>query len=110
MIAYNWISTGPGGCDNHCVEHPCGKCATDCHSEEHHAQKIAAKDACKRGEHKRGIGNRCTWCAFDLTPEHECDEGGPVDIDLCTGCGEHAGFCSICELSNCCGTRPHVLD
>ena len=23
---YNWISTGPGGCDAHCIEHPCGKC------------------------------------------------------------------------------------
>lgn len=24
---YNWNSTGPGGCDSHCIEHPCGRCA-----------------------------------------------------------------------------------
>lgn len=24
---YNWVSTGPGGCDSHCIEHPCGPCA-----------------------------------------------------------------------------------
>ena len=23
---YNWTSTGPGGCDAHTIEHPCGKC------------------------------------------------------------------------------------
>lgn len=23
---YNWTSTGPGGCDSHCIEHPCGWC------------------------------------------------------------------------------------
>lgn len=22
----NWTSTGPGGCDDHNIEHPCGKC------------------------------------------------------------------------------------
>lgn len=26
---YNWKSTGPGGCDSHCIEHPCGPCAVD---------------------------------------------------------------------------------
>lgn len=26
MTQYNWTSTGPGGCDAHCIEHPCGKC------------------------------------------------------------------------------------
>ena len=25
---YNWHSTGPGGCDDHCIEHPCGPCIT----------------------------------------------------------------------------------
>lgn len=25
---YNWTSTGPGGCDAHCIEHPCGPCIT----------------------------------------------------------------------------------
>lgn len=23
---YNWVSVGPGGCDSHNIEHPCGKC------------------------------------------------------------------------------------
>lgn len=23
---YNWKSTGPGGCDAHNIEHPCGRC------------------------------------------------------------------------------------
>lgn len=23
---YNWVGDGPGGCDNHCIPHPCGKC------------------------------------------------------------------------------------
>jgi len=27
MTQYNWKSTGPGGCDAHCIEHPCGPCA-----------------------------------------------------------------------------------
>ncbi len=26
---YNWKSTGPGGCDTHCIEHPCGPCHED---------------------------------------------------------------------------------
>lgn len=26
--------------------------------------------------------------------EHECDAEGSVDIDICKGCGDHAGFCS----------------
>lgn len=28
MSKYNWNSTGPGGCDSHNIEHPCGKCIT----------------------------------------------------------------------------------
>lgn len=27
-MKYNWKSTGPGGCDSHCIEHPCGPCIT----------------------------------------------------------------------------------
>lgn len=23
---YNWTSNSPAGCDNHCIEHPCGPC------------------------------------------------------------------------------------
>lgn len=30
---YNWKSTGPGGCDTHCIEHPCGPCITGYNSE-----------------------------------------------------------------------------
>ncbi len=26
MSKVNWISTGQGGCDAHCIEHPCGPC------------------------------------------------------------------------------------
>lgn len=26
---YNWNSTGPDGCDSHCVPHPCGPCAVE---------------------------------------------------------------------------------
>ncbi len=26
---YSWTSTGPGGCDSHCIEHPCGPCHED---------------------------------------------------------------------------------
>jgi len=34
---------------------------------------------------------------------HECDNELAVDFDLCPRCGEHTGFCSVCELSTCCG-------
>jgi hypothetical protein len=40
--------------------------------------------------------------------EHECDSEGSSDIDICRGCGEHAGFCSICEVSDCCGEYPYM--
>lgn len=26
---YNWKMEGPGGCDSHCIEHPCGECALE---------------------------------------------------------------------------------
>lgn len=26
MNNYNWKSVGPGGCDAHNIEHPCGRC------------------------------------------------------------------------------------
>lgn len=38
-----------------------------------------------------------------MVGEHECDEDSKVDTDICTECGEHAGFCSQCGLSGCCG-------
>ena len=41
---------------------------------------------------------------------HECDDTARVDIDLCTECGEHAGFCSVCGGSSCCGAGAHDPD
>lgn len=35
--------------------------------------------------------------------EHECDEDGEPDSDICPRCKEHAGFCSVCGVSGCCG-------
>lgn len=42
--------------------------------------------------------------------EHECDEALSVDIDICSGCGEHSGFCSVCCLSSCCGAAEPYID
>ena len=42
--------------------------------------------------------------------EHECDEDGRVDIDICSECGEHAGFCSVCGQSSCCGSGSYQTD
>jgi len=36
---YNWTSSGPSGCDNHCIPHPCGRCFTDLHNEKAVAKK-----------------------------------------------------------------------
>lgn len=41
---------------------------------------------------------------------HECDAGLALDIDICAGCGDHAAFCSECELSNCCGSQSYDTD
>ena len=35
--------------------------------------------------------------------EHECDGEAEVDNDICSSCGEHTGFCSVCGSSECCG-------
>jgi predicted RNA-binding Zn-ribbon protein involved in translation (DUF1610 family) len=42
--------------------------------------------------------------------QHECDENGHPDIDICRGCKEHAGFCSVCGLSTCCGEPAYRPD
>jgi hypothetical protein len=35
--------------------------------------------------------------------DHECDEAGEIhEYDLCRSCKDHAAFCSVCSLSNCC--------
>lgn len=36
MSEYNWKGTGPGGCDSHNIEHPCGPCITGKYSELAH--------------------------------------------------------------------------
>lgn len=43
-------------------------------------------------------------------PEHDCDTDKQVDTDICKDCGEHAGFCSVCETSECCGAYPYMAD
>lgn len=41
--------------------------------------------------------------------EHECDEDGTPDCDICSDCREHAGFCSVCDTSSCCGAGPYEV-
>lgn len=41
---------------------------------------------------------------------HQCDEDADVDVDICTSCGEHAGFCSECGTSSCCGVGAAYMD
>ena len=47
---------------------------------------------------------------FDDEEDHECDEHGDSDIDICDCCRDHASFCSECGLSNCCGAPPIETD
>jgi hypothetical protein len=42
--------------------------------------------------------------------DHDCDGEGVTDSSLCGGCRDHAGFCSVCELSECCGAHPLSFD
>lgn len=79
--AYNWASTGPAGCDSHCIEFPCGPCRLESDRPE-----PVDRD------------------------EHECNEAGSPDIDLCSDCKEHASFCSECGLSSCCGAGEYACD
>ncbi len=46
----------------------------------------------------------------DYGDEHECTDSLEVDVDICSECGEHAGFCSICGTSSCCNAKPVHLD
>lgn len=43
------------------------------------------------------------------TEEHECNEDANMDSDICSSCREHAGFCSECYVSNCCGSPPYGM-
>ncbi len=47
----------------------------------------------------------CPCLAAEVeTDDHECDEDGEIhEYDLCRSCKDHAGFCSVCGLSGCCG-------
>lgn len=47
---------------------------------------------------------------YQTKAEHECDEDGNTDIDICSDCGEHSGFCSDCGLSSCCGAKTPYID
>jgi hypothetical protein len=42
---------------------------------------------------------------YQTEDEHECDSHAEMDDDICRDCLEHAGFCSECGLSDCCGAR-----
>lgn len=48
--------------------------------------------------------------SMTVLAEHDCDENAKVDTDLCTECGEHAGFCETCGLSSCCGVKAADTD
>lgn len=40
-----------------------------------------------------------------MTEDHDCDFSKEVDNDICSHCGEHAGFCVSCGGSDCCGAN-----
>lgn len=42
--------------------------------------------------------------------DHECDENETGDVDICSECGEHTAFCSVCGLSSCCGSGSYDTD
>lgn len=42
-------------------------------------------------------------CTDQEVDDHECDTDASVDCDICSRCKEHAGFCSVCGNSDCCG-------
>lgn len=98
---YNWKSTGPGGCDTHCIEHPCGPCITGKHKSNdwvrvfsrHHGSLTLkytevscmecfdhdekCQECCPHDEHDHGI---CMSCELDRNDElcnsgHEAAEG-----------------------------------
>lgn len=45
-----------------------------------------------------------------LDVDHDCNDEYQPDCDICSGCKDHAGFCSICELSTCCGASETSVD
>ncbi len=43
IYKYHWRGTGPSGCDNHCIPHPCGPCATGLPNPKAVAKKALTK-------------------------------------------------------------------
>lgn len=72
---YNWKGTGPGGCDNHCIPHPCGPCITGKHSKMHYERDLYKSAAYKlanalenalelpneTSNHKESVIDRCKY-------------------------------------------------
>jgi hypothetical protein len=91
---YNWECTGPGGCDSHCIESPCGRCA----QETGHAPRAAwiwvaefkSIDDAKQFYPDAELPPQCTECLA------VCEKGS----DICDECCDHSdmedGYCLIC--------------
>jgi hypothetical protein len=45
-----------------------------------------------------------------MAVEHDCVYEAEPDCDLCSGCGDHTGFCEECGLSECCGAGSYDTD
>jgi hypothetical protein len=43
IITFNWSGSGPSGCDNHCIDHPCGLCRFDISSLNGYINKVLRK-------------------------------------------------------------------
>lgn len=83
---YNWKMVGPGGCDTHCVESPCGECITGMTEFQY---KRSLEFERKRDAFLAHTGYRET--------HGEC----PDDGVFCEACCEHEehdhGVCNECE-------------
>jgi hypothetical protein len=43
-------------------------------------------------------------------PDHECVEFDGEETGLCNECRDHASFCDVCKLSNCCAAKEMPFD
>lgn len=86
---YNWASDGPGGCDSHGIEHPCGRCMQDAGFK---FEPLSSPKA-------------------DSNPEPQPKAAYP-DIDLCSACQDHADFIETDNgaRSECCDAPPIDTD
>lgn len=64
MSKFNWESTGPDGCDDHCIEHPCGPCITGYRSAEAY-EKAQEQEECPHDELDHGVCLSCGKDCFD---------------------------------------------